>query len=169
MMWGMGERRRYNDEDRLAALAALRANAGNLKKTAREVGVPRKTLAEWAAAVSATGGEASATPPPPLKTTAQRVAERLPDAESDLAARFERIARKALGVARKKVGELNAKDAVIAAATAVDKMRLLRGESTSNHTHRLDLSRLTDEQLENLDRLAALAYGSGVGEVPALP
>jgi hypothetical protein len=44
----MGERRRYSDEDRASALAALDANDGNLQRTARQVGLPRKTLAEWA-------------------------------------------------------------------------------------------------------------------------
>lgn len=43
-------RRRYSDSERAEALAALAANAGNRAKTARQLGIPRQTLAEWVAA-----------------------------------------------------------------------------------------------------------------------
>lgn len=39
---------RYSDEQRVAALAALQANAGNYEKTARETGIDKKTLRKWA-------------------------------------------------------------------------------------------------------------------------
>ena len=41
-------RRRYTDNERAAALTALAANCGNVERTARELGIPRKTLAQWA-------------------------------------------------------------------------------------------------------------------------
>jgi hypothetical protein len=53
----MGKRRHYSDEDRAEALAVLDANAGNLKRTARDLGIPRATLQEWA------GGRVSAAVP----------------------------------------------------------------------------------------------------------
>jgi 8-oxo-dGTP pyrophosphatase MutT (NUDIX family) len=44
----MGKRRHYSDEERAEALAVLDANAGNLKRTARDLDIPRATLQEWA-------------------------------------------------------------------------------------------------------------------------
>ncbi len=43
---GSGLRRRvYSDEERATALAALDGNGGNRQRTARQLGIPRKTLA----------------------------------------------------------------------------------------------------------------------------
>ena len=41
-------KRRYSDDERASALAALAANGGNVSKTAREQGVPPMTLKHWA-------------------------------------------------------------------------------------------------------------------------
>jgi transposase-like protein len=38
----------HTDEDKATALAALDANDGNVAKTARQVGIARQTLGEWA-------------------------------------------------------------------------------------------------------------------------
>ncbi len=38
----------HSDNRKAEALAALDANAGNVAKTARQLGIPRKTLGEWA-------------------------------------------------------------------------------------------------------------------------
>jgi hypothetical protein len=40
-------RRRYSDEDRAVALAALAANGNNLRRTARQLGIPRASLLAW--------------------------------------------------------------------------------------------------------------------------
>lgn len=40
-------RRHYSDEARAAALAVLEANDRNVKRTARETGVPASTLKRW--------------------------------------------------------------------------------------------------------------------------
>jgi transposase-like protein len=40
---------RYTDDQRIAALGLLSANAGNYEKTAREAKVDKKTLRKWAA------------------------------------------------------------------------------------------------------------------------
>lgn len=39
----------YTDDQRIAALAALASNGGNLAKTARQTGISRMTLREWQA------------------------------------------------------------------------------------------------------------------------
>ena len=41
-------RRQYTDAERAAALAALDANADNVRRTARETGIPHGTLRRWA-------------------------------------------------------------------------------------------------------------------------
>lgn len=41
-------RRSYTDRDKAAALAALDINGGNESETARQLGIPRITLHEWA-------------------------------------------------------------------------------------------------------------------------
>lgn len=41
------EKRSYTDRDKAAALVALDANGGNEAQTARQLKIPRKTLAEW--------------------------------------------------------------------------------------------------------------------------
>lgn len=145
-------KRRYSDEERAACLAALAANGGNLQKTARECGVPDATLRHW------------------------RDGDRHPEAlkmgelkKGDLADIYERIAYDSLDLAGAKLKDLNAKDLVMTAAIATDKMRLLRGESTANVNVRPDLSNLSDEDLESLDRLAAIARGHRVGALPAPP
>ncbi len=38
---------RWTDHDRARALAALEMNEGNVARTAREVGIPRPTIASW--------------------------------------------------------------------------------------------------------------------------
>ena len=40
-------RRSYSDAERAEALAVLDANAGNVERTARHLGLPRKTLEGW--------------------------------------------------------------------------------------------------------------------------
>jgi transposase-like protein len=40
-------KRRYSDDDRANAIAALAANGGFVKTTARQLGIPAKTLENW--------------------------------------------------------------------------------------------------------------------------
>ena len=127
--------RRYTDDERTSAVAAVISNGGNVYKTAQELGIPITTLQRW------TTGERH----PEVRRMAYEKKEVLADV-------FERLAHKALEVSEKGMDRLGAKDAMITAATAVDKMRLLRGESTSNVAVRYDLSKLTDEQLDRLEQ-----------------
>lgn len=139
----MGKRRRYSDDERANAVAAVAANGGNINGTAAKLGVPEKTLENWVKSVvhpeSAIVGEQKK----PL-----------------LADQFESIATKLVGIADRKAEDLNAKDAMIAAGVAVDKMRLLRGQSTA--ITEIDFTILTNDQLDNIDR----AYSESVGSAP---
>jgi hypothetical protein len=122
-------RRRYSDDERANALAALAANGGNVERTARQIGVPHKTLDNWSKGACH----------PAVAELGNRKKGSLSDA-------FEDVAWKLLGVAGTKADKLNAKDAVIAAATAVDKMRLLRDEPTG----------ITDDRARRPDERAAI-------------
>jgi hypothetical protein len=44
----MATKRRYSDENRANALAALAGNGGNVGRTARELGIPVATIRRWA-------------------------------------------------------------------------------------------------------------------------
>src|SRR5262245_44112651 len=105
-------RRRYTDEERAQALAALAANGGNVKATAAKIGLPVKTLQNWSSGM-----------------VHPEVANLGQERKADLADAFESVARKLIGVADRGAERLNAKDAMIAAGVAVDKMTMLRGQS----------------------------------------
>lgn len=103
-------KRRYSDEERAACLAALAANAGNVKKTADQCGVPEPTLRCWS------------------RGTRHPEALQMRDGKKpDLAALFERFALKCLGIADRKAEQMGARDAMVCAGIAVDKAALLRG------------------------------------------
>jgi transposase-like protein len=40
-------KRRYSDQDRAAAVAAVTANGGNIQRTARQLGIPETSLRQW--------------------------------------------------------------------------------------------------------------------------
>lgn len=116
----MAERRQYDDKFKAGCVAMLTAagypdNVFKLKEVARHVDVPHRTLRRWYK-------QESGAPAPELVTQQKR----------ELADVFETIAFKYLEHALDDdvVSESSGKDAVVTAATAVDKMRLLRGLPT---------------------------------------
>jgi transposase-like protein len=112
-------KRPYSEDDQATALAIVKSNNGNVKRTARECGIPTETLRRWVR-----GGGISRDVP--AKSAAK---------QADLASIFERVSRLYLENAARPatVRKTRGKDSVIAACAAVDKVRLLRGESTSIH------------------------------------
>lgn len=124
-------KRRYSDEDRAMALAALAANGGNLKRTAREQGVPETSLRQWAK------GDRH---PEAVEMSAQK--------KPPLADAYEDVVRRSLGhLSEAKLKRAGAVDLLKVAGIATDKMRLLRDEPTSITGHQ-------DEFFRQLDRLA---------------
>ena len=105
---------RYSDADRAAALAALDANGGNLAGTARQLGMPRKTLAEWAA---------GRTPPGMADLRQQK--------RGDLATELEGIAYKLVEAMPGKIEGANLQQLATSLGIAVDKVQLLKGKPTS--------------------------------------
>lgn len=108
-------KRQYSDNDKATALAVLDANGGNVSKTARETKIPPSTITEWR------DGRIH-----------EDVTEIREVKRSELSDLFEAIAYKYLTRASDDtaIKSTTGKDAIIAAATATDKMRLLRGLPT---------------------------------------
>jgi len=108
-------RRRYSDEDRAAALAALAANSGNAQRTAEQLGIPETTVRRWS-----TG-------------------ERHPEAgqmsdqkKGPLADRLEEVAHALAGGITTHIADAKLADIAVALGIVIEKMRLLRDQTTSN-------------------------------------
>ena len=105
-------RRSYSDEQRAEAMAALDANGGNVKRTARETGIPGTTIKGWADGRRAHVDN-------DLRTQKR----------GDLADRLEEIAWQLAGALPDKIEGAALNHIATALGITVDKMRLLRGES----------------------------------------
>jgi transposase-like protein len=108
------KRRRYTDNDRASALAALAANAGNLTHTARQLGIPKRTLSQWAAGSR--------------HPEATQAAE---GKKGELADGLEEVAWKLANVIPEKLAGASLKDTAVALGIVIDKMRLLREQPTA--------------------------------------
>lgn len=109
-------RRRYSDEERANALAALAANGGNVEKTARELTIPETTLRQWA------NGH--------CHPEATQLSERKKGPLSD---HLETVAYALAGDLSDPERRKNAKFSEVAVAfgIVVDKMQVLRGQPSS--------------------------------------
>lgn len=123
---------RYSDEERAAGLAALEANGGNIRKTARETGIPKSTLIAWR----------DSTPSPPDEIRTQKRTELKDLIRSELDGIFAEM-----GVKRESASY---KDLATAAGILLDKDALLNGDATSRVD--VNLSTLTDDELKRLAR-----------------
>jgi transposase-like protein len=115
----MSGRRTYSDDERAAALAALAANGGNLKRTARELGVPINTLRRWREGTAHPEAVANATPK-----------------KAALAELLEGHAYRLLELAMEpdRLADATMPQLMTAFGIAVDKMRLLRGMAAGDGT-----------------------------------
>jgi transposase-like protein len=126
-------RRRYTDDERATALAALAANGGNVARTAAQLGIPEKTLEHWSK------GDRH---PEAAKMGDQK---RGPMADALL-----EVAWKLLDSIPAKIRQAPLNQTATAMGIALDKARLLRGEPTSitsaemSHDHSLDLDPYAD-------------------------
>jgi transcriptional regulator with XRE-family HTH domain len=105
----MRKQRRYSDEFRAQALAALLANGGNLKKTAAQLGLPRSTLGNWANG-----------------TRHPDAAEMADKAAAELADRLGDVAHRLIGLLPDKIPAANLHQVAIALFLCIDKAILLR-------------------------------------------
>ena len=117
--------RTYTDRQKAEALAALDANDGNLSRTSRQIGIPRKTLERWRNGEGTNGD----------------VAQLRHQKKGELAREMTKIAWQLAGdmqlpVRRRKATLVQTATAM---AIVIDKAQLLRGEPTSI-TENADLS-----------------------------
>lgn len=107
-------RRRYTDEERANALAALAANGGNVQRTAEQLGIPQITLHNWARGKR--------------HPEASQMGERK---KGPMADRLEEIAWQLLEAIPGKIDGATLATTATAMGIAIDKARLLRGEPTA--------------------------------------
>ena len=111
-----GKRRKYEAEDKGAALAVLDANDGNVKGTARILDMPRKTLDDWAR------GQGLSPDVPEWRSIKK----------GTLAQKFEQAAHLILDTIgpgdAEGLRKAGVRDRMIAAGVAADKKLLLMGE-----------------------------------------
>jgi transposase-like protein len=108
-------KRSYSDNEKASILAALDANAGNVKRTAREFGIAHTTLADWAK----------------NRHVTEDVTEIRTEKKRELADWFEDLTRKGLENLELNIASAKFSEVSLAVCQWTDKMRLLRNESTS--------------------------------------
>lgn len=115
--------RGFTEDDKAAALAALAANAGNVSKTARDLGIPRTTLSRWSNGERITDG-----------VTAKAHVKK-----SALADELENVARALVGAMPAKIAAATLQQVATSLGITIDKMQVLRGESTDNGTLKIQI------------------------------
>lgn len=134
------KRKRYTDDDRANALAALAANGGNVKLTANQIDIPETTIRKWLS---------SEQHPEITKKGAQK--------KGPLSDYLEKIAWQLADSLPGKTDQSSLQQVATSLGIVIDKMRLLRNEPTEINRNEGgaddDLRKLTDEQL--VERLAA--------------
>ena len=157
----MAKPRQYSDEERANALAALAANGGNINRTAKQLGIPEKTLSNWA------NGK--------RHPESAQMGERK---KGDMSDALEALAWKLLDAWPKKIAKATLAQLATATGIAIDKMRLLREPSTAiaggEMTDEERLSRLRELVERAKRRRLGLSDADGAGGVgstghPGLP
>lgn len=158
-------RRNYSDREQACALAALAANEGAIRKTARELDIPENTLRQWEAGDRRGNGQG----------TDPEVSARVKD---ELGTSMEMLARRCIGQANRKLDTMSGSAAIIGAAVCIDKMMLLRGESpggasaTVNVTVNVSAAVLSPQDVHQarslLSSVIALPSSSETQEGPSL-
>lgn len=141
-------KRWFTDVERIGVLAALRANDNDIGKTAREQGVPYKTLWAW--------------------SVGRRCPEALQlatDYEQKIDVAIWEIAWQACALIPATMDKAPLNHLMGALDKAIQNGRLLRGESTSNTESRtaavkIDYARLTDDERREFIRLYKRAGGT---------
>lgn len=133
-------KRTYTDEQKAEALAVLKANGGNLTRTAGATGIPRKTLAEWSK-----GNHVS------------DAAEALiPQKVDELADKLEKIAHLISDSLPEKIEKAGLRDASVSLGVVIDKRNLLIGKPTSISESRSDKARYETAIQQLIDEMKRL-------------
>lgn len=115
--------KRYSVSERAEALAVLQANGGNLLRTSKATGIPRKTLRLWADCEN---------------KDSDQVLELLPEKIEELATSLDTIANKLVLASNMKLDEIisgkssaTIKDLTYSMTNTVQTRNLLRGQPTN--------------------------------------
>jgi len=133
----------HPDARREEVLALLKANGGNVKRTARESGIPSDTIRYW---------KAKAGPVLGVKTPTQK--------EASLEELFEHIIRVAARLLPDKLETAKPSEIGTVLGIVFDKLRLLQGEATTITED------VTHVRAALHGRMAQLAARNGAGRVP---
>lgn len=113
--------RSYSIEDKAKALAVLNSNGGNVKRTARELGIPANTLRDWR-----NDPDSAA----PVELREQKEAELESSLES-IALRYAAALDDDI-VVRAIIASRDPSKLAFVLGIVVDKLQLLRGKPTAN-------------------------------------
>lgn len=113
----MSGRATYTESDKARVYVALTANEGNIKRTARETGVPENTVRRWKKEFETD---------PPAQEAVQTELE-----SGDYVGQLENIRGEILVELRKKIPTMNGNQLAVAFGIVEDKLRLARGLATN--------------------------------------
>ena len=124
-------RREYSSEDKARAYVVLTSNEGNLKRTARDTGIPEPTIRRWRNEWESGG-------PPSLASLEEAVTDMVAQAEKIQDLALQRIKERLESDDVKQQGTLPQLATVYGIVT--DKLDRARGiGTTSTHEHKLTL------------------------------
>jgi transposase-like protein len=112
-------RRVYTEKDQARVAVVLQANDGNIKRTARETGVPINTVRDWKTKWANEGY------PEPVE-------DAIPAATEELLTDLKEAVKLATGIVIEKLrdGKVDAKTAAWISGVYIDKIRLYEGQAT---------------------------------------
>jgi transposase-like protein len=142
----MERRSKYSDADRARVFAALEANEGNIKRTARETGYPVSTVREWKTKWARNGVESE-------------VIDAIPAIVTDFVTDAERVRNKLLTRLEHLVdtGQIDGRTIVPALGMLTDKIRAYKGlDAVKEHHHVLEIPALDEMEAKLSQALGQL-------------
>lgn len=115
-------KRTYTDNDRATVLHVLTINQGNVKKTARETGVPLQTVRDWKHKWDREG-------------VPEQILEPLEEVTTHHIERAERVRDKALDLLEEKLDDANPRELGTIYGILTDKINVSKGLATSRTEH----------------------------------
>jgi len=121
----MSGRSTYTEEDRAFVYVTLLANDGNVKRTARDTGIPEQTVRRWKAEFEEN--------PPDQEAVSKQADEQVAD--------MERVEKLALSELERKIraGEAKVSELITVVGVLNDKKTRAKGAATSRTEHRVAL------------------------------
>lgn len=141
-------RRVYSDDYVAEALAVVEACGGNIQRASQTTGVPRKTLEGWA------NGRVQRVSSPEVIAG---MSELRKEKRGELAMKMEDIAWQLAEAIPDKIKNAPLNQITISLGIVIDKMRLLREESTAINETRPERQRWAQEKLQELMRSFGLS------------